>query len=710
MASQREQDRVARWLDRLKAAETVWQERSQVSEQIEEALDGDFPRLIPGPSDELSQKLRLRGDDQINVNLLLRAATYMVALAYDEFPTLRFTREPGDDDEAVIESTRLIEKLMDGGGAVYESRDAMMSCFSRGPFIVWLSVERDLIAAGELAASTIPPSSFVEAALTGQKPDVPDGVDCQAVAEGARGILENPDIALGLAPEQTAALEALAEECEVRYAKKLDEPTNQRLRSKIIYDFTPYGTRCLWDASVDDHRRASWMARRIRMNRWEFERDPMFKPSAVKEVIGTLEDDERAAAESQSTAKPFQGDKAPNGDVWVWEIHDKINRKRHYVCEASDQFLEKDDEHPWLDEYGRPLYPDFYPCVVRVPIKTPRERAARALGVPWLEIGWPLAVEFIKLRSAAVIAAKKSGRSAVLSNGMPDDAANLLANAPDGTFMKLGSGYDRARDGDPVTPIKWEGMPMDYLTASKVVQSDFASMMGLSLASLTSEPVADTLGQEQIAVQGANTTQGDMVRQFESAFGELGLKTLQAFRAYATPEECAAYLGAKSMEPRQNPDGSPKPSIYDVFKTLDLSGCKLVCRFASGTRADDAVYIKQLQDFIALTSTLRDNTNTPYFDVRPLMERLGKAMDIEGLREYQPTVAELAQIMAAQMAPPPGEGGEGQETPGGGRQDGRRAGGERGPAPVPGRQGRNRSPATNQNLSGQSQRPRTATA
>jgi len=721
--SKREEDQARRWMDRIDGARSVWEDRKQVSDQLERALDGDFPGLIPGTTDETARKLRLRGDDQINVNLLLRAATYMVALAYDEFPSLRFSREPGDDDDVVVAATRLIEKLMDEGGAIYESRDAMMSSFTRGPWAVWLSVEKDLISTAELNASTIPPASFVDAALAGEVPDVPDGVDFQAVGEAARAITENPDLALGLTAVQIDALNALAEQAEVKYAKSLDEPTNQRIRSKIVYDFTAYGTRLLWDASVTDVRHASWMARRIKMNRWEFEREPMFKRSAVKKVLDTLDDEERKAADNQASSKPVedyaQAGYVGSGDVWVWEVHDKINRKRHYLCESCDEFLEKDDEHPWLDEYGRPLFAGFYPCVVRVPIKTPRECAERAVGLPWLEIGWPLAVEFIKLRSAAVIAAKKSARIGILSAGMPDDSAAQLESASDGTFIKLGSGYDRNRDGDPITNVEFGGMPMDYLTASKVVQSDFASMMGLSLASMTSEPVADTLGQEQIALQGANTTQGDMVRQFESGFAELAMMTLKAFRMYATPEECAAYLGKSALEPRQHPDGSPRPSVYEAFKTMDVTGCKLVCRFASGTRADDAVYVKQLQDFIALSSTLRDNTNTPYFDVRPLMERLGKAMDIEGLKPYEPTAAELAQIMAAQLAPMMEQGGEGapdqggkgeRETPGGGRSDGRRAGGQRGPAPVPGRQSRNRAPATAQNMGGQAQRPRTATA
>jgi hypothetical protein len=544
-------------------------------------------------------------------------------------------------------------------------------------------------------------------------------VDFEAVAAAARAMVENTDLALSYTPEQIEALLAFAEEMEERHEKFLKAPKDRTPRAKIIFDYTPYGSRCGWDPSVSDFRDAGWIARELRLNRDEFKRGP-FKASAIKEVLGHLEAGDEKANDKQSPAtSPNSGDTIPVDQrerVLVWEVIDFINEKRHYLCDSYDGFLEKKDTYPYIDDFGRPIFSDRFPGAMRVPYKTPKEGSERAVGMPWLEIGWPLAVEFIKLRSAAVIAAKKSARLGIV-NGLSPESIKELIEGVDGTMVTTDSSYNKTINGECYTEVKFGGMPMDYLTASKVVQADFASIMGLSLASLTSESVADTLGQEQIAMQGSNTTQGDMIRQFEAMFAELALKTLILFRRYASPEECKAWMGEEAHEPRQNPDGSPKESIYDAFMKMDLSGSKLVCRFASGTRADDAVYIKQLQDFIALSNTLRDNTNTPFYDVRPLLERLGKAMDIEGLKPYEPTAAELAAIMGNAMGEAqanamgqPGQPGQERQAPGGGREDGRRAGGQRGPAPVPGRQGRDRAPATQQNLQGQAQRPRTATS
>src|SRR5688572_20380766 len=148
------------------------------------------------------------------------------------------------------------------------------------------------------------------------------------------------------------------------------------------------------------------------------------------------------------------------------------------------------------------------------------------------------------------------------------------------------------------------------------------------------------------------------------------------------------------------------PSVWDLFVSQSLLGDKIEVRFTVNGRGEDLMREKSDGDFLAQVQTsVNPITGLPYKDPRPILERLSRRKGFGRLKDYKPSQEELAMLRGT----PPGgqqpeDGGEGQSngkpsangksngedrsTPGGGRNDGRRARGERGPAPVPGRQGR----------------------
>ena len=223
--------------------------------------------------------------------------------------------------------------------------------------------------------------------------------------------------------------------------------------------------------------------------------------------------------------------------------------------------------------------------------------------------------------------------------------------------------------------------PIDYLKAAQLLKAQFASLVRVSVSALTSEPIADTVGQEEIALRGVSTSQADMVKTFEDGFAESSWKGMLMFLSSANELEFQAFLGPNVTAPREG-----KPSIFDVLKGIDFTGVKLECRFDSTTQAQNASRLKLRSDLLAMANNIRDPLGFPYADIETMMRQLWREADME----WTPFVPDPAMIEAMMMQRQGGQGGPPGQDPNQ-RQDGRRANGERGAPPSPGRQSRHRS-------------------
>lgn len=706
-----EQARVAAWWRRIKAAQEVYEDRRPIWDTLEDAVSGRFPPLMSKTGHAALGLV----NDQCNLNLMLRTKRLFEA-NWDELPSLRYSRQPSMDEEAVVADERLMEQLGDEGGAAYESRRAMGYSMTRGSWAVRLYAERDRMGEAEMAAARLNPSELTDAVMRGEEWKIPVGADYQGIAEAAIGILETPDLGATLLPYQTQGLQALYEEATKLHAKEMTGPKTVDGTAKIKFEALPYGPWLLFPADVTDRKRMGWIAIGMVMTPDEFVREKSFKASVRREVRERYEDalkdkDGHVAGDSSKTRGPSDPPVDEQNRIKVWRIEDRINQKRHYLTEVcKDEFLEVDDTYEFLDENGEALFRNYFSVVIRTPLEANKEEPWRMLGIPVLEPGWPMQVEFIKFRTAEYASAKKTARIGTLSPGVSEQFAQKIADAQDGDFTRLDANYDQTKHGDPIRPIIWGPAPKDYQVASKQSMFDFATAVGVSLTGLTGEPVADTLGQEQLAVAGTNMTQADMVRQYESGWAELMENAGRLFRKAASPIEFASYLGQASILPRRKDDGTELPSIYEVMRATPLTGCKLTARFASGTRAEDAVKIKQIQDFIALNGTvLEPITKQPYFDQRPMVQRLAKMQDMEGLVP-NPAIAAMKAHLAQQaemQAQQQGMGGPGKA---GADETSRKANGERGPQAIPGRQDRNERPGSAQQKTGVANRAATSLA
>lgn len=694
------------WTDRIQAAEQVYKRQYGLYKRLEDGLAGHFPTVMPPHAplmtDGTSTSSSVVVDDQIEENLLLWASNYMVALCFDELPSLKFSRQPDEPEEVIVATERVGEMLLDEGEAMAECRRATRYLMTRGSWIVWPIVAKETATPEEIRAGSMNAADFIEAARAGTLEELPEGADYYAIGQAARAMIEQPEVGLGLTPEEAGRIAALAEACEVAHAKSLEKP-HRTTDARISFVATPYGAWCLWDSTVTDHSRAEWIARKIVLDREEFQASPLFTSYAKANVNPTPIEPERDPSVGAATAAQ-ESEKALEeyGRIVVWEIWDRKRWKRWYWTPGCDETIGADESYPYLDEEGRPVFRQFYPCVIRVPIRHNQERAEQSTGVPYLAPGWTHQIELIQFDTAASRAVKRSGRVATAASGIDAKWLNLYTQAADGAVIPAPSGYEKQRQGDILTPVQNGPFPREFFEGSTRAKANFATSVSISLAALTGEPVADTLGQEEIALKGSSITQADVVRSLESGTAELARNALLLFKAYASDAEKVGYLGKKSVEPLANdPMGR---TLLDAFKGESFDGRKLQARFASSLRSAELAEIKLHMDFLALANTTTDSTGMRYFDPKPMMLNIAKLMDIDGLTEYVPSPTEmlaaaLMKVAAAQ------QGSAGPAKEGGGDPSGRKAGGERGAPAVPNRQQRNREPASNSQMTGNVMRP-----
>lgn len=729
---------VAAWRSRLFAAQKLAEYEWPVWQKLENAVDGLYPALIATDGGDTfagtPYEGRFRSGDQLDVNLMGRALRKRSADFFDRFPSLKFSRRPSTDSEVVDEAERLVEKLMDEGGAVYEAKRGMELAHTRGQTIVWPMFVRDRISESEIVAGKTPVGAFVESVLAGNPPDVPVGADYAGISQAAKIALSPVDKAgntnphfFALTERQRADLLVLQMRADKMDRKSRAAPHAIQPRAKIYFECTPYATWCLTDASVTDYSKATYVARKIVMTPEEFQQDPSFTDEAKAEVrpIPLPKSDGGAPVADSTFTMSSDGRHVADeaGRVVIWEIWDKIGWRRIWLADGYDKPVGKSTRYPYMDLFGRPLFPDFFPCVWRTPWSRMRESPARVLGLPGLEPMWAPAIEYIRCVSAFVIACKSTARIFVVGPGVSKDSLTAVARAQDCTYVEMSTETYTAAMGDPskqFTQLPMSPAPLDYLNAAEKVKHEAFESVHLSAASMTSSPQAGTATQEVLIGQGANTVEGDIRGCFEDAYAELAWKALLMFLEFANPQEFEAYLGARALEPRASreaPTVDPetgdsvapqlRPSIYEALTQMDLVGERLECRFAASTRAADAMRIKTLEDILATVNNVRDSTGMPYKDPRDIIDRLLKEADVEA-SDYQPTEAEIAVRVAAMMQERAGGPDGGNDGGAPDHSDNRRARGERGTPASPGRRSRDRGPLATANAGGVEMRRATA--
>lgn len=699
-----ESDQVKLWIGRLDAAKAVYNRVKARNERLEDAVAGKFPPLVPGVEGLDPDLGVMLSTEQVDLNLMGRTASFFSALVYDEFPTLRFTRQAGTASEAARKGERFLQDFMDDMGVAAPFRRAVRSTLTRGIGPVWIHLGHGVTTPETAYTTKLAAAQLAFRAMQGEDITPGPGTDLQSVQAAAGGLLNDPAMRLSMKEQGANKLLALQVKAAQMYEKELESGVHpiQGGKARIWYDFTPYGTWCLADSMACEPSRIRWLARKVVMTRDQFMAEVAFtkhakdniKPIPLARMTGHISD------KPPLIAGP---DPAP-GDLYeCWNIYDKQTWECIWISYDYDRFLTEKNDYPYFNENGVPAFDGFFPCAWRTPVEDIREIPEALMGIPPLAPGWGPQLEVIKTRSAWLAGTKRSGRLFVSGKVLDEVTKERIQSGEDGTIVEPPAGYNPTMDGPLLQRVDLGNAPVDYLQASLQEKADFAMVVGIELAVLTGEPVADTLGQEQIALKGSATTQSDMIRCFESQFAELASLTATMVRTFIPDEVIQGYSVTGDAA-----------TIRQALLALQTS--KITCRFASGTRAEDALRLKQIMDYLAVVNTLRSPiTGLPDYDTKPIVARLAKEMDMDEPTPFEPSQSDLAMMAQMQQQQqqqqpggPPGQAGgaPGDQANTGGNTTGRSDNGQRGPPKIPGSQDRSRRPANGSQMGGpQSRRP-----
>ncbi|MDD5305456.1 MAG: hypothetical protein PHS14_20340, partial [Elusimicrobia bacterium] len=200
------------------------------------------------------------------------------------------------------------------------------------------------------------------------------------------------------------------------------------------------------------------------------------------------------------------------GNVVIAEIWDKVGWRRIYLIPGYDKPVGKTTAYPYMDVYGRPLFPDFFPCAWRTPWSRQREIPARVLGLPGIEPMWGPQIEYIKTISAFILACKSSARVFLVGPGISQASLTAVAQAQDSAFVQFG-GDDvpgsggavgnatapaNAKISDYFSQLPMPPAPRDYLVAAQQVKAEAYESVAITSASMTGQPQASTASQESM--------------------------------------------------------------------------------------------------------------------------------------------------------------------------------------------------------------------
>lgn len=703
---------VAVWQGRLEGAREVWKRREPVVRWLKDAVAGRFPPMVAGPAWPRSGRVVLDGAGQINVNLCLRAMNHYRALCYKEFPKLRFPNVgEGDEQDAPI-IAQLAERVMLAGDAPTESRSAVANVCTTGPWAVWYGIDEEIADAERLMGLSTPIGALIAKAAMGLPVSPLPGMDFLALSSTIRDVLAEADQIVAMAPEIRENMVRLAQESD----RMADEEANSaRVTStharQVWYQHTPYGTRCLIDPTVWDIKHAAWAARCIVLPvdvAREFE---MFNPKARREVAPMPFMPTDGHPTVLSLKMGGEDLDKENSAIVVWEIHDKRNRKRHLVSDGYDDYMGVTDEYPFMGDDGEPLLPNFWPMVIRTPIQTDEEKPERIIGVPVLEPGKPHQEEVIKFHSAHAMAAKKTARLLKVPATLDDDTKADIAMARDCSMIPVDDAAGQT--GNSFGPIDFGPAPIDYLASELRATANFAKAVGISLATMTGEPVADTLGQEELAMEGASITQKDLVSNLESGYAELAIGTLILVKKFYTDEQIASLIGRDFVEPPRDPStGQPVGlSKWTKWKATSLYGDKIECVFASRAKEEELAKRKQQMDYVIMLRSDIDMNGLPKWETEEYLQEIARSLGFGKLSKYVPTEEEKAMIqltIQSGMAAQQQMDRNGKRPEPGGDPTSRIAGGQRGKPPIQNAQSRGRGPQTSGQMQGAAARPNTA--
>lgn len=708
-----ERKKVAVCRAHLKAMQGVWERRKSVADEMRRMLAGRHFGAQGGSTGVAIEGGKgPSGTQEEDTNLFLRAQRLLKSEAADEAWGTRYPAMGDLPDEMIDEMESFCDRLAIAANAAREFSDALDDGGTVGPMVVHLSCHK-VVSRKKQAGAVTPIADLVQAAANGADVHPIPGMDYLALADACRGFLADPEQQMLRTIEEQDNLIRLAQEADQAWADEAESaPSGETTYGDLACRRLVYGDDVWWDSRITTR----WQdARKVAIRKLftpeECRTIEEWKPSARNKLNGAVLDTRDGYPSLVSADLTRDENDALNRWVSVIEFWDRDEGTVHYFVENGEYqgFLERDSRYPYLDARGKPILKDWFPIRACTPVVHNERTPDRTLGIPWLYPAKAAAIRYNLFAKAESAARRKAGRVVTCRKGMAEDTRAQLEGADDLAIIEEPDGI---KEGEEFFKIHtWGEAPADFGRGKQEALLEFARDVDISVEKMTGQSVEPTVGQAQMAQSGSDASRGGLLRKLQTFAGEIVADLARLAAAFWTDEKVTQLMGPEfarkspamqpgidpatgqqTMVPMTNPDGSPAllPSMWELFKGSSTLGDQIQVVFSPSSQ--DLMRQKAEDDTLALLASpagMNPLTGLPYFDPRPLLER---AIKTRGMGRVQP--------FPEPPPMPPGEDGDGEdgdeppgggkdrEAEGGGRTDGRAAHGMRGPPPVPGRQGR----------------------
>lgn len=607
------------WQARLKASGMMFDRLRREREELERALAlGDGVRdwkAYKGLSDAMAGDLGYRYQ---SVPLSYRYAVWLQSKAAGEPPVVRYPRGAAGDETFATTIEDLLLRVWVESGSHREWKQAIFDLCGFGSTCVWYGFHADLVDAEEAQGAATGAQETVKAALGGSTEAAP-GQDRGIAVHALESAMTDPVNRVALPVEAHASLAEAAIGQIDAAEDELDQPKNPSVEAREIWARRlQVGRDVRWDHTVTDLRDARWMARRIVMTLEQAKNFKGFAGGARKrltEAIGRFGPMDGVEEVKNLTGMPMEGNE--NGRLVFWQVLDKEYETQHYVCETMAEYLEADEAYPFPDpKTGRPAIPGFFPAVVSAPIKHSMAKPERTAGLPLIEAGYSIQKRISELHDFAMSSVKRhSVRNYLVHPQVDDEMIADLTAGVDGAFVRGPEGVDAK---DAVVPVTFSGEAYKIVDLIQRLTAEWAMLVGMPLADLTSQPQADTATAESISVDAGRGQADHVIRCLEEDMAQ-SMEIQRAMLAIGLypPEKIASLIGPG------------REDIVAAWQASSLDGDHLTLKSASRAKADQAVRIKQLGDALSLVVGYVDpKLGVPVYDAAPIIEELLLALDV----------------------------------------------------------------------------------
>ena len=629
------------WHARLKASGLMFDRLRREREEFERALS-----LSAGVRDwtayrNISEAYADSVYGEQTIPLSFRYACWLQSQIGGDLPIIKYPRGAAGDEMFAPVMEELLTRIWMESGSHREWTQTIFDLCGFGSACVWYGFHADIVDASTVSGASEGIEGVLERMNAGDasaRPGNDPDIILKALTKQSEDAMEQQ---LG-DPESFAKMSDVAAEQLKLLKKERDSAKHPGVQSREIWSRRLLiGTDVRWSHDVTDIRDAGWMARRVVMSMKDAKKFDKFSAAARQRLagrkFGPMDGVEGVVISDNADLQEME-----NSRFVFWEIWDKQYECVHYISEDMSEFLEVSEEYPYFDPRTlRPAIPGFFPCVVSAPIKHSMNKPERTAGIPLIEAGYPIQREITKLHNFALASVKRhSVRCYEVSDSLDDDAIADLTEGVDGAFIRRPMGVE---PGAMVLPIQFTGEAYRIVDLIGNLQAQWAAMVGIPLADLTSMPQAGTATAESISVSAGRNQADRVLRSLDEDMA----KAVEIIRGMLSiglypPEKIASLLGPG------------REDIVQSWEASSLEGDHITVSSSSRAKAEQSVRIKQLGDALQLVMGYADpKTGMPVYDPSPIIEEMLVALDVGRPRRIEWT----EQDMMARMGMAQGAGG-----------------------------------------------------